>query len=279
MNRNRISVVAGLLAVAAYAGGLEAQQGVQTYVRFEQAGEVRWGHLADETIHPLTDAPYLGGSMVPGEAIPLSAVTLKAPVDPANVYMTAFNFRSHITGEPAPYPGIFIVPAGSIIGTGEDIIRPPESTNFHYEAELVAVIGRDASNVSVEAAGDYVFGVTAGNDGSERDWQANDTQWVRAKGTRTFNAVGPVLVTGLDYQSLDIEGRLNGEVRQGENSGDMLFGMDHMVSYISRYFPLKAGDLIWSGTMGTTQPMQPGDVYEVEIEGVGVLRNRLVQGQ
>src|SRR5690606_7335692 len=169
-------------------------QELQRYVRFEQNGTVRWGHPAGETIHPLTDAPYLGGTMVPGEALSVGSVTLKAPVDPRNVYMTAFHFRSHITGEPAEYPGIFMVPAESIIGPEEDIIRPPDSNNFHYEAELVVVIGRDADNVSVEDAPNYIFGVTAGNDGSERDWQANDTQWVRAKGSKTFNAVGPVLV-------------------------------------------------------------------------------------
>lgn len=270
--------VGALVAVVALAGSLEAQE-LQRYVRFEQNGTVRWGHLAGETIHPLTDAPYLGGTMVPGEAIPVGSVTLKAPVDPRNVYMTAFNFRSHITGEPAEYPGIFMVPAESIIGPEEDIIRPPDSNNFHYEAELVVVIGRDADNVSVEDAPNYIFGVTAGNDGSERDWQANDTQWVRAKGSKTFNAVGPVLVAGADYQNLQIEGRLNGELRQSENSSDMLFDFNEMVSYISRYFPLRAGDLIWSGTMGTTQAMQPGDVYEVEVEGVGVLRNRLVQAE
>lgn len=279
MPRKFLSIAFVLSLLPALASTVESQQSIQRYVRFEQDGVTRWGHLAGETIHPMTDAPYHGGTMVRGEAIPLSSVTLKAPVDPENVYMTAYNFRSHITGEPAKYPGIFIVPAGSIIGSGEDMVRPSESRNFHYEAELVVVIGRDADNVPVEEAPAYVFGVTAGNDGSERDWQRDDTQWVRAKGTKTFNAAGPVLVTGLDYQSLDIEGRLNGDVRQRGNTADMLFGVNEMVSYISRYFPLKAGDLIWSGTMGTTRAMEPGDVYEVEINGIGVLRNRLVQGR
>ena len=144
-----------------------------------------------------------------------SAVTMKAPVDPTLVFMTAFNFRSHISGEPAEYPGLCTVPASSIIGSGENIVRPAGSTNLHYEAEMVVVIGRRAENVSPEDAPNYIFGVSAGNDVSERAWQGGDIQWVRAKGIRTFNAVGPVLVAGLDYTNLQSEGRLNGDVRQG----------------------------------------------------------------
>jgi 2-keto-4-pentenoate hydratase/2-oxohepta-3-ene-1,7-dioic acid hydratase in catechol pathway len=113
-------------------------------------------------------------------------------------------------------------------------------------------------------AGDYVFGVTAGNDVSARDWQGADIQRARAKGSRTFNAVGPHLVTGLDHENLNIEGRHKGERVQGENTSDMIFSVNYMLSYISisRYFTL-----------------QPGDTYEVEVEGVGVLSNPVVQGR
>jgi 2-keto-4-pentenoate hydratase/2-oxohepta-3-ene-1,7-dioic acid hydratase in catechol pathway len=267
-------LILSVIAAAAFTDNADAQT---SYVRYEQAGDISWGELDSSTIRQLSDAPYLGGVRT-GRTTTESAVTMKAPVDPNLVFMTAYNFRSHITGPPAEYPGLFIVPPGSIIGPGENIVRPTESRNLHYEAEMVVVIGKRASNVTPEEAPDYVFGVAAGNDVSERDWQANDIQWVRAKGTRTFNAVGPVLVAGLDYTDLQIEGRLNGQVRQGENSSDLIFNMHHMVSYISTFFTLEPGDLIWSGTMGTTQAMEPGDVYEVEIEGVGVLRNQLVQG-
>ena len=264
----------GVITAAAVTDAADAQT---RYVRYEQAGDISWGELDGSTIRQLSEAPYLGGVRT-GRTTTESAVTMKAPVDPNLVFMTAFNFRSHITGDPAEYPGLFIVPPGSIIGPGENIVRPAASQNLHYEAEMVVVIGKRAENVNPEEAPEYVFGVAAGNDVSERDWQANDIQWVRAKGSRSFNAVGPVLVEGLDYSNLQIEGRLNGEVRQGENSADLIFNMHHMVSYISKCFTLEPGDLIWSGTMGTTQAMEPGDVYEVEIEGVGVLRNQLVQG-
>ncbi len=271
----RISTLLMLVVIAvAVADTADAQT---SYVRYEQAGEIWWGELDGTTIRQLSDAPYLGGRAT-GRTVMQSAVTMKAPVDPTLVFMTAFNFRSHISGEPAEYPGLFTVPARSIIGPADNIIRPAGSENLHYEAEMVVVIGRRAENVSPEDAPDYIFGVTAGNDVSERAWQRDDIQWVRAKGTRGFNAVGPVLVAGLDYTNLQIEGRLNGDVRQGENSSDLIFDMNHMVSYVSKYFTLEPGDLIWSGTMGRTRAMQPGDVYEVEIEGVGILRNEVVQG-
>jgi 2-keto-4-pentenoate hydratase/2-oxohepta-3-ene-1,7-dioic acid hydratase in catechol pathway len=261
------------LTIAATAADAQVTQ----YVRYEQGGTISWGELDGETIHQLSTAPYLDGART-GQTVARSAVTLKAPVDPKQIFMTAFNFLSHISGEPAQYPGLFLVPPSSIIGPEENIVRPPDSQNLHYEAEMVAVVGREATNVSVEDAPNYIFGVSAGNDVSERTWQGADIQWSRAKGSRTFNAVGPVLVRGLDYHDLDIEGRLNGEVRQGENTSDLLFDMHEMLSYISTYFTLYPGDLIWTGTMGSTRAMEPGDVYEVEIEGIGILRNPVVQG-
>ena len=272
-----VASLTGVLALAVSATEIAAQD-VQRFVRYQLAGDVVWGEVVGETVHQLTDAPYLGGERT-GTTARLAAVTLRAPVQPTQIFMTAFNFRSHITGDPAEYPGLFLVPPSSIIGPGENIVRPAESENLHYEAEMVMVVGREASNVSVEDAPDYVFGVAAGNDVSERTWQANDIQWSRAKGSRTFNAVGPHLVTGLDYADLEIEGRHNGQRVQGQNSSDLIFSLDYMLSYISRYFTLYPGDLIWTGTMGSTAAMQPGDTYEVEVEGVGVLRNQVVQGR
>ena len=271
----------GLLHAAVVATGLAPElahaQDVQRFVRFEQGSEVVWGELVGETVHHLSDAPYLGGERT-GRTASVNSVTLKAPVDPTQIFMTAFNFRSHINGDPAEYPGIFLVPPSSIIGPGENIVRPAESRNLHYEAEAVAVIGRVANNISLEDAGDYIFGVSAGNDVSERAWQAQDIQWSRAKGSKTFNAVGPHLVTGLDPANLAIEGRHNGAQAQGENTSDLIFSLEFMVHYISQYFTLYPGDLVWTGTMGTTRAMSPGDTYEVEIPGVGILRNSVVQG-
>ncbi len=277
MKRAVLSLLAGAVLFAAPQASLEAQD-VQRFVRYEQGGAVAWGELVGETIHQLSDAPYLGGRRT-GQTVARSGVRLKAPVDPKQIFMTAFNFRSHITGEPAQYPGLFLVPPSSIIGHEENIVRPRDSQNLHYEAEGVAVVGREATNVPLDQAASYIFGVSAGNDVSERAWQAGDIQWSRAKGSRTFNAVGPHLVTGLDPANLEIEGRLNGERVQGENTSDLIFSLAYMLHYISQHFTLYPGDLIWTGTMGTTRAMNPGDVYEVEIRGVGVLRNTVVQGR
>lgn len=282
MNRSIArSMCQALPALAALLFALDlplSAQDVHRYVRYEEGGAVRWGEVVGEAVHELTSAPYSGGTRT-GRTVALSGLALRAPVEPTQIFMTAFNFRSHITGEPAEYPGLFLVPPSSIIGSGEDVVRPRESTNLHYEAEMVAVVGREASNVALEDAHQYVFGVAAGNDVSERDWQRNDIQWSRAKGSRTFNVVGPQLVTGLDYADLEIEGRLNGERVQGQNTSDMIFPIDYMLHYISQHFTLYPGDLIWTGTMGSTRAMEPGDTYEVEVEGVGVIRNTVVQGR
>lgn len=274
------STVAGIIAALTIVGTASAEN----YVRYEQNGTVSWGELSGSTIHQLSDAPYLDGKRT-GTSAERSDVTLKAPVDPKLSFMTAFNYSSHkketfgITQDTTKKPGLFTVPVGSIIGPEDDMVRPMGATNFHYEAEMVVVIGKRAENVALEDAGDYIFGVTIGNDGSERDWQANDIQWTRAKGSKNFNPVGPHLVTGLDYTDLDIEGRHNGVKSQGANSSGMIFNFNYMVHYISKYFVLEPGDVIWSGTMGDTGPMQPGDTYAITVEGIGTLKNTLVQGK
>ena len=267
------------ISLTAFSAGMLSAQELERFVRYSQnGGEIFWGMVHDDEVYQLAGAPYetmehTGVKFLRGD------VKLEAPVEPARIFMTGLNFYSHISGDPAEIPALFIVPANSLVGPEDPIIRPAGSENLHYEAEMAIVIGKRAENVTVEEAGDYIFGVTAGNDVSERDWQAGDFQIVRAKGSRGFNAVGPELVKGVDYKNVEITGRLNGEIVQGENSSDLIFGMEKMVSYISTYFTLEPGDMIWSGTMGSTSAMVPGDVYEVEIEDVGILRNEVVQGQ
>lgn len=252
----------------------------ETYVRYEQNGKTSWGELKGETIHQLSNAPYLGG-MATGLTVNQANVKMMAPVDPRDVYMTGFNYEDHIPEgqKTTPYPGLFMVPAGTLIGPGAEIIHPADSDFIGYEAETVIVIGKRADNVSVEDAADYIFGVTAGNDVSARDWIPADIQWFRGKGAKGFNSVGPVLQTGLDYKNLTLTARLNGEVRQNGNTSKMIHDFEKMVSYISKYFVLNPGDLIWSGTIGTSEQLKVGDVYEVEIDGVGVLRNTIIQGK
>ena len=138
---------------------------------------------------------------------------------------------------------------------------------------MVLVIGKKTKNVRPADVAQHIFGITAGNDVSERDWQKNDLQWFRAKGSDTFGVLGPTIVTGLNYNDLLVESRLNGEVRQSQRTRDLIFPVDTIVSYISQFVTLFPGDIIYTGTPGNTKSMQAGDVIEVEVEGVGVLRN------
>jgi len=157
-----------------------------------------------------------------------------------------------------------------------EIVIPAEAETVHFEAELVIVIGKETKDVTREDALDYVFGVTCGNDVSARVWQKNDVQWWRAKGSDTFGPCGPFIARGLDYDDLLTQLRLNGEVMQEESTGHMINDVATTVSFISQHVTLHPGDLIYTGTSGKTAAIQPGDIVEVEIEGVGVLRNRVV---
>lgn len=203
---------------------------------------------------------------------------LLAPCEPGKVIAVGLNYKSHLGERPAPTePGLFTKLPSAIVGPEADIVRPAGggAENLHFEGELVVVIGKRASRVPVAEAGDYVFGVTAGNDVSERNWQRNDLQWFRAKASDTFGPLGPVLARGLDYDDLQLQTRLNGEVVQSARTSDLLFDVRTIVSYVSRFVTLEPGDVIYTGTPGTTRAMKPGDVVEVELEGVGVLRNRV----
>jgi 2-keto-4-pentenoate hydratase/2-oxohepta-3-ene-1,7-dioic acid hydratase in catechol pathway len=255
------------------------QDGITRYVRFEYGGAIRYGILDGRQVTSLEGDPFGEYSM--GDlSVDISRVRLLAPVEPSNVIAVGLNYQSHL-GEraPAEYPGLFAKYPTSIVGPEADIVRPSDSRNLHYEGELVIVIGKTAKNVSVREAADYVFGVTAGNDISERDWQRADLQWLRAKGSDTFGPVGPWVVTGLDYNDLLLESRVNGEVRQSGRTSDLIFDVEAIVSYVSRYITLSPGDIIFTGTPGSTRAMEPGDVVEVELEGVGILRNTVVQGR
>jgi 2-keto-4-pentenoate hydratase/2-oxohepta-3-ene-1,7-dioic acid hydratase in catechol pathway len=227
------------------------------------------GQIIQELSGDLFDSPR-----PTGRTLQLSAVKLLAPCEPSKVIAVGLNYQSHLgEREPAEYPGLFAKYPTSIVGPESDIVMPPDATDLHYEGELVVVIGREASNVPSNEAGAYVFGVTAGNDVSERTWQRDDLQWLRAKASDTFGPIGPAIVTGLDHNDLLVETRVNGEVRQSERSSDLIFDIETIVSYVSRYITLMPGDVIFTGTPGSTQAMQPGDVIEVVLEGVGVLRN------
>jgi 2-keto-4-pentenoate hydratase/2-oxohepta-3-ene-1,7-dioic acid hydratase in catechol pathway len=246
------------------------------YIRFKLGSEVSYGRLEGEVVKVL-EGDLFASARETGQSVAYDAVTLLPPSEPSKVIAVGLNYRSHLRDRPEPeYPGLFAKFPSSLIGHGQPIVIPADAKEVHYEGELVVVIGKETRNVSIGQAHEHVFGVTAGNDVSERNWQRNDLQWVRAKGSDTFGPVGPAIVTGVDYSNLALETRLNGEVRQSTRTQDLIFGVDTLVSFISRYLTLKPGDLIFTGTPGSTQAMRPGDEVEVELEKVGILRNSIV---
>lgn len=256
---------------------VQAQAPVTRYVRYAHDGRTSYGILEDGFVHEL-NGDLFETPVRTGRVLALDRLRLLAPSTPSKVIAVGRNYKSHL-GErpPAEYPGLFAKYPTSIVGHDAEIIMPSDAYNLHYEGEMVVVIGREARNVSTDDARDYVFGVTAGNDVSERDWQQNDLQWLRAKASDTFGPIGPAIVTGLDYDDLLLETRVNGEVRQSQRTRDLIFSVAEIVSYVSRYVTLLPGDLIFTGTPGTTARLEPGDVVEVELQGVGVLRNTVAR--
>ena len=275
--RSRLGKCAILTAILLYwAAPALAQEVITKYVRYDHRGTISYGVLEGGMIRELAGNLFASPRQT-GKTVRLENVRLLAPCEPSKVIAVGLNYQSHLGNRaPAEYPGLFAKYPTSIIGHGDSIVMPRDSESLHYEGELVIVIGKRAKNVSVEDAHEYVFGVTAGNDVSERTWQQADLQWLRAKASDTFGPLGPAIVTGLNYNDLLVQTRLNGQVRQSERSSDLIFDVETIVSYVSRYVTLMPGDVIFTGTPGSTAAMKPGDVVEVEIEGVGVLRNKVV---
>lgn len=255
-----------------------AQDGVTRYVRYAHNGQELYGILEGDNVKELR-GDLLDSPEETGATVALADVRLLAPCEPSKVIAIGLNYHSHLKGRPAPEQlGVFSMFPTSIIGLDDEVVIPPDTDSVHYEGELVVVIGKKAKNIAAAEVPDYIFGVTAGNDVSERNWQGEDLQWFRAKGSDTFAPLGPVLVSGLDYNDLMIETRLNGEVRQHESTSDLIFGVNEIVSQVSRYVTLLPGDVIFTGTPGTTADMHAGDTVEVEIAGIGILRNKVVGG-
>ena len=249
---------------------------LKKYVRFEAGGRVAYGLLEGDTIRELRGDPILGGAAAAGPRHRLSAVRLLPPCEPSKVLAVGLNYRSHLGARPAPKnPEIFFKVPSSLLPQGGQIILPGGTNDVHYEGELVVVMGRKAKKVSAAEARACVFGVTCGNDVSARDWQKGDLQWWRAKSSDTFGVLGPAIVTGLDYGNLQLQTRLNGQVKQSQSTSDLLFDVPAIISFISQAVTLLPGDVIYTGTPGATSAMKPGDVVEVDIEGIGVLRNTI----
>jgi len=252
---------------------------MSVYARYDYEDDVHYGLVNEGNITELR-----GGLFDPpvptGRSLALSDVKLLAPSVPPKILAVGLNYRSHLGSRPVPQdPAIFYKPVSSIQNPGGPIVIPAEAIDVHYEGELVVVIGKTVSKATREEAEAAVFGVTCGNDVSERNWQrgdGKDLQWWRAKGSDTFSPFGPFIVTGIHYGDLGLETRLNGEIVQSQRTSDLIFDIPEVIRFISQWVTLVPGDVIFSGTPGETRRMRAGDVVEVVIEGVGTLSNPVV---
>ncbi len=246
-------------------------------VRFRSKDRDAWGVLADDAV------AELGGTNVPNrDSVAahhrLADVRLLAPCRPSKVVAVGLNYRDHARelGMAVPEePILFLKPPSSVIGPGDEIVYPAMAGQVDFEAELGIVVKDRAKGITPEAVRRHILGYTCANDVTSRDLQKKDGQWTRAKGFDTFCPVGPWLETDLDPADLLVESYLNGERRQSSQTSQFIFGIEHLVSFISRVMTLEAGDLIITGTPPGIGPMRPGDEIEVRIEGIGNLKNRV----
>ena len=240
----------------------------------------RYAGLLGSSVFPLPADYNFENIKIPNEegVLALHEVKLLPPVAPSKIVCVGRNYREHAAelGNKMPdEPLLFLKAPSSLIGSGDEIVLPPASQQVEHEGELGVVIGRVASKLSSsEDPLSYVFGYTCVNDVTARDLQRKDVQFTRGKSFDTFCPVGPWIETEIDPRRVAVETRLNGEVKQKGNTADMAFPVAFLIRYISEIMTLYPGDLIATGTPAGVSRMKPGDTVEVEVAGIGVLRNR-----
>lgn len=251
---------------------------VTKYVRYQVGDAISFGVVEGDRVVKL-DGDLFGKPTRTNTSHALKEVKLLVPTKPSQVLAMAGNYKSHLKEAEIPPKFQIVQPffksPSCLVPNGADIVIPPGTNEVHFEAELVLVIGKTAKNVPENKALDYIFGVTCGNDVSARDWQKDDVQWWRAKGSDTFGPCGPYLVTGLNPDDLRVQMRVNGETLQDQRTKDFIHNCAKQVSVVSHHITLHPGDLIFTGTPGKTSAIKPGDICEVEIEGIGVLKNNV----
>jgi len=235
----------------------------------------------DDRIRPLSGSPYQSLDTT-GESLPLNKVCLLAPVESPRFIGVGLNYAAHAAEsgkEHPPQPMVFMLPSTAVIGPGNAIVYPLQGKNVHYEGELAVVIGKSARRVSTGEALDYVLGYTCGNDVSERVIQSAEMDLgclLVGKGFDTFKPLGPWIETDIDPSKLRLTTRLNGDTMQDANTSDLIFPVPQLVAYLSEAITLLPGDVIMTGTPSGVGPLAPGDTVEIEIEGIGSLKNTVV---
>ncbi len=239
---------------------------IAVMVRFRSGSKVCGGSLSGERI--------VSG----GEIYNLQDVELLSPTSPSKIVCIGLNYREHaneLNMKLPDEPIIFLKPPSAVLDPGKDIIYPKSSSQVDYEGELGVVIGKRCKNARALDYAEYILGYTCFNDVTARDLQKKDGQWTRAKSFDTFAPFGPGIAK-IDPLNANIQTRINGSVKQKSNTSDLIFDVPRLIEFISRIMTLLPGDVIATGTPPGVGPLQKGDVVEVEIEGIGVLRNTII---
>ena len=251
-------------------------------IRASQGNAPFYAILEGESVFPLRGLPYEALER-DGRCLRLAQVRLLAPAEPSKIVAVGLNYLDHIRemNDPNPEePVIFLKPPTAVVGPEEAIVAPPRSSRVDYEAELAAVIGRPCRNIQAQEADAYIFGYTCMNDVTARDLQPVDGQWTRAKGFDTACPLRPRIQTELNWRDARISFSLNGE-NVPEASGttaNLIHGIPEQIAAISSYATLLPGDVILTGTPHASGSLKPGDEAVVSVEGIGSLRNVVVQG-
>jgi len=250
---------------------MELDDKIKIMGRFKYEDKIFSGYIKDN--HAIVERElYI-------DSYPLDCVSLLVPVVPSKIICVGLNYVDHARelGMPIPdEPILFLKPPSSVIGSGDSIRIPHQSTRVDYEAELAVVISKRCKDVAASDADDVIMGYTCFNDITARDLQEKDGQWTRAKSFDTFSAVGPWIRSGIDPSDLGIVCRVNGEVRQDSSTKNLIFDIPYLIEFISSVMTLEEGDIISTGTPPGVGQLHCGDVVEVDIEKIGVLKNPVV---
>jgi 2-keto-4-pentenoate hydratase/2-oxohepta-3-ene-1,7-dioic acid hydratase in catechol pathway len=245
-------------------------------VRYQSEGSsgATWGILEGSEIQPVS-FPNLEPV---GEKILRSNIQLLAPAEPSKIVCVGRNYVAHIEelgNKPLAEPGLFLKAANALTFSGDTVPYPSWTESFHFEGELGLVMKSRASKVSYEDALSHVLGWTCALDLTARDKQKTDLQWFRAKGSDKFLPFGPHLETNLEPQKTRVQTRVNGETRQDGTTDKMIFDVAFVIHYVSQFMTLEPGDVVITGTPEGVGELQPGDLVEVEIDGIGMLKARI----
>lgn len=242
-------------------------------IRYQSFDGISWGELEGGKVHQLSG--MMGRRT--GHVISLSDVTLLAPCEPRTIICVGKNYADHVKemgGSELPKePGLFLKALNTLSNPGDPIPYPNWTSNLHYEGELALVISRTMRRILPEDADSFILGYTCACDVTARDKQKSDLQWVRGKSADGFCPIGPWLETDLDASELSVQTRINGELKQDGNTRDLIFDIPTILSYISQFMTLEAGDVVLTGTPEGVGPLQVGDTLEITVEGIGTLTN------